>query len=211
MQDIMFVDTQHYTFYSWQALEHHARILTDQLLGVPAAHICPRCPRRGLPWPSSTDCLCMRLSGAGCADTIQCITCQHLSMSSRKCKAANANPALLVVSCQRVPAHALSWHRAARLAGEAPCRAASACMHGSQPRGDVSPAVPCCAGLGTRSIYSMGRLQSFYRSEESRRYHLAGLRQLERDWVQHQRQIPADNIIWGWPQRWYQKISRPAS
>ncbi len=44
----MFVDTQHYTFYSWQALEHHARLLTDQLLGVPAAHTCPihPCSRR---------------------------------------------------------------------------------------------------------------------------------------------------------------------
>ena len=48
MQDIMFVDTQHYTFYSWQALEHHARLLSDQLLGVPAAHSCPVCPCRGL-------------------------------------------------------------------------------------------------------------------------------------------------------------------
>ena len=48
MQDIMFVDTQHYTFYSWQALEHHARLLTDQLLGVLGAHTCPihPCSRR---------------------------------------------------------------------------------------------------------------------------------------------------------------------
>ena len=78
-------------------------------------------------------------------------------------------------------------------------------------RHDISPAGVCCAGIGTRSIYSIGRLQAFYRSEESRRYHLAGLKQLERDWVQHQRQIPGNNIIWGWPQRWYRRISRPAS
>ncbi len=51
MQDIMFVDTQHYSFYSWQALEHHARLLTDELLGVPAAHMCPECPCKALPWP----------------------------------------------------------------------------------------------------------------------------------------------------------------
>ncbi|CAL5218812.1 g540 [Coccomyxa viridis] len=95
--DIMFVDTQHYTFYSWQALEHHARLLTDQVLGI-----------------------------------------------------------------------------------------------------------------GTRAIYSVGRLQVFARSNESRRYQLGGLKQLERDWVQHQRQIDKNNIIWGWPQRWFRRVSRPA-
>ncbi len=46
MQDIMFVDTQHYTFYSWQALEHHARLLTDQVLGVPAAYTAPIYPSK---------------------------------------------------------------------------------------------------------------------------------------------------------------------
>lgn len=34
-QDIMFVDSKHYDFYSWQALEHHARMLSDQFLGAP--------------------------------------------------------------------------------------------------------------------------------------------------------------------------------
>ena len=72
------------------------------------------------------------------------------------------------------------------------------------------PALLCCAGIGTRSIYSVGRLQAFARSEEGRRSRLSGLKQLERDWVQHQRQIPATNFIWGWPQRWYRRGNRRA-
>ncbi len=72
------------------------------------------------------------------------------------------------------------------------------------------PALLCCTGVGTRSIYSVGRLQAFARTEQGRRSHLSGLKQLERDWVQHQRQIPATNIIWGWPQRWYRRGNRRA-
>ena len=66
MQDIMFVDTQHYSFYSWQALEHHARLLTDELLGVPAAHMCPECPCEALPCALLRWWSCIQLL-AGCS------------------------------------------------------------------------------------------------------------------------------------------------
>ncbi len=82
--------------------------------------------------------------------------------------------------------------------------------HGCTPQPDYEWALLCCTGIGTRAIYSVGRLQVFARSNESRRYQLGGLKQLERDWVQHQRQIDKNNIIWGWPQRWFRRVSRPA-
>ena len=103
----------------------------------------------------------------------------------------------------------LSLSKHNRPAGDAPYHADSAGMQAAQS-GRESAFLPC-AGIGTRSIYSVGRLQAFTKSDESRRYHLGGLKQLERDWVQHQRQIHGKNIIWGWPHRWFRRVTRPAS
>ena len=63
--------------------------------------------------------------------------------------------------------------------------------------------LPCCTGIGTRAIYSVGKLQIYDKGIHGP---LSSLEKLEWDWVQHHQKIPQTSFVWAWPEGWHKRV-----